>query len=114
MRISDWSSDVCSSDLADDVAADLVGRAHEAVAAARPLADYRRASGAPRGLADDRRTVADARACAARHARGAGLHPGAALSAAFRPGGAALPADRRRAPGETGTASCRESVCQYV
>src|SRR3546814_5472628 len=78
MGISDWSSDVCSSDLmaagrcaqrraddgrvrprhaADDVAADLVERTHEAVAAARPLADYRRAADPAGRAADDGRTA---------------------------------------------------------
>src|SRR3546814_10779179 len=70
---------------ADDAAADLVGRAPEAVAAARPLAARRRAADPPGRTADDGRAVADARAGAARHAGGAGLHAGAALSAAFRP-----------------------------
>src|SRR3546814_16073928 len=62
--------------VADDAATDLVVGSHEAVAAARPRADRRRAAGPARGPADDRRAVADARAGTARHAGGAGLYTG--------------------------------------
>src|SRR3546814_13338034 len=61
---------------ADDAAADLVGRAPEAVAAARPLAARRRAADPPGRTADAGRAVADARAGAARHAGSSAERPG--------------------------------------
>src|SRR5690606_41340145 len=58
---------------AGDAAADLVGAAHGPVAAAPGAAHLGRGADPGGGTADDRRTVADARAGAARRARGPGL-----------------------------------------
>src|SRR3546814_8062920 len=78
MRISDWSSDVCSSDLAAEF--HLFHRQLGVGAAVEPAAGQRRDAVAQRGF-DLRR----------RHAPGE-------------------PAPAR----QIGSASCRESVCQYV
>src|SRR5690606_20478846 len=83
----------------DDAATDLVGGTPEAVAAAWPLADCRGAADPRGGAADDRRTVADARAGAARHPGRAGLHARTALIAGFRRAAAVPAAALRRAPG---------------
>src|SRR3546814_18077971 len=90
MRISDWSSDVCSSDLTDD------GNpfAHQLL---RHLADAGAAAG--RVEVDEWRF----RIVVRHHAPGAGGH---------------LRVERRRLVGKKrhkiGRASCRERVCQYV
>src|SRR3546814_8887499 len=87
MRISDWSSDVCSSDLAEEIQLEAFDPA-------------------------DR----DAGITAQRHPEaGAGRGP-AVPSAVIRivladRGGRQAPADLRH---EIGRASCRERVCQYV
>src|SRR3546814_19856852 len=86
MRISDWSSDVCSSDLAV-----VALRIEFGVVAGIAV-------GSDEQIADLRRTVA------AGHAR------------VQRPCRGRLPAQRsfRRNVEEIGRASCRERVCQYV
>src|SRR3546814_6903529 len=105
MRISDWSSDVCSSDLAAAVdALDLPGPAHRAIAAV--------AAGEPGHAVD--------RLAALRHG-GAGCPccwllpcpPGAAQL--YWPTPMATRAQPKDATHEEiGRASCRERVCQYV
>src|SRR3546814_15673532 len=94
MRISDWSSDVCSSDLRADQrdAADAEARG----AAARPEGAARR----PAELARlDRPLLPGAARAGARQAR-LGPHAGG------------LPLARRQR--QIGRASCRGRVCQYV
>src|SRR3546814_20611599 len=95
MRISDWISDVCSSDLADLEESDPRDqpRAQQLAGAGRLARALRRGAAAPR----------PARAPADR----AGDHRGArAPSGGFPP--------RLRAPRqEIGRASCRDRVCQY-
>src|SRR3546814_4213815 len=85
MRISDWSSDVCSSDLDEEdcaggLARDLLRLRRDEPAddrvAAPPARNARAAGRAPARLADDDRGLADGH--------------------------------------EIGRASCRERVCQYV
>src|SRR3546814_17850650 len=90
MRISDWSSDVCSSDLCDDLRLDL-GGAFEDVEDAR-VAEH----------AGD--LVLLGVAVAAVHLqRVVGVGPGDARAQQFRHAGL----------DEIGRASCRERVCQY-
>src|SRR3546814_5288440 len=89
MRISDWSSDVCSSDL---------------VAALPDLADERR-----------RQVVAQPVAALGENLRLVG--PDLLVQLAqrrFLGGLAGVDAALRHLPDELGRASCRESVCQYV
>src|SRR3546814_2942268 len=93
MRISDWSSDVCSSDLAGAAAG--MGRA-----------ERRPAAGGHPALLGLRRALA---APAHRPVPARRLGPPAG-----QPG---VPADLRpavRTGDEIGRASCRERVCQYV
>src|SRR3546814_20773789 len=90
VRISDWSSDVCSSDLAENVAAG--GR------------DARVDRG--RGARAGRGEEADARS-RVRRAEPGGAVAARAQALARRHAGDA-------AQGEIGRASCRERVCQYV
>src|SRR3546814_3001870 len=93
MRISDWSSDVCSSDLVAALRARIGGVEEDAVA-----------------LIDDR---ALGRAALQRHAAGEvdAVRPGDVIGEDV---------DRHRrifgklARNEIGRASCRERVCQYV
>src|SRR3546814_19889632 len=88
MRISDWSSDVCSSDLADQIT-DL-RRAAQQGACWRDGAKScdRDRQGTPRGVATDERAAAADRALAQ--------------------------AGRETLQPENGRASCRERGCQYV
>src|SRR3546814_15745008 len=111
MRISDWSSDVCSSDLNE-------GRRRD-----RPAP--RRAAAFARGLADPAlvRRPADPPAPAARGALARACTDGALGALALS---LALPQEARRNAkqpsfragrmhaAEIGRASCRERVCQYV
>src|SRR3546814_3583156 len=90
MRISDWSSDVCSSDLQDRVVELDADRGEPAVHHRRPV----RAQ-APEHQADPLQ------------AGSAGRRAGEAYRGSL-PGG---PEGCRR---EIGRASCRERVCQYV
>src|SRR3546814_12052296 len=103
MRISDWSSDVCSSDLPEDVGGGVDQPVVEEIfdlLQAQPL-DIHRAA------ADEMAQPLDA-------LRGADQPAGAAdIDFAF-PGHrirSAIGAVRRE---EIGRASCRERVCQYV
>src|SRR3546814_14869362 len=98
MRISDWSSDVCSSDLADVVAAG--GRHDDRIGARRlDLAEHGGAlEAADVGAGDERggdRGVIGGRG---------GVH-------LLHRGGELF---RREAGGKIGSASCRERVCKYV
>src|SRR3546814_11931142 len=100
MRISDWSSDVCSSDLV------------------RQRGDAERLA-----LVDSEAPVA---AAVAPHQLGDLDRPAGSELPAAAPGGEVEPAHRRAPPGdrpvavgkmravEIGRASCRESVWQYV
>src|SRR3546814_3015569 len=90
MRISDWSSDVCSSDLAaqrhgTDEAAPLQRREHSQVG------EFGEQEGG-RGSDDQRRRREGRREGGAHHDRG----------------------ERPSQAEEIGRASCREGVCQYV
>src|SRR3546814_14288778 len=113
MRISDWSSDVCSSDLAEALG-DL-GLAFELEASGPALADdfpfdrtvvlYHCDRDVLLGQVEDgcREQGIDPRRLV--------LHAHLVLHAPFR-----LEADLRRRDGldEIGRTSCRESVCKYV
>src|SRR3546814_1106946 len=97
MRISDWSSDVCSSDLQSDAVA------HHRTTSPRTIVDAGRNCQATRvGI---------------RHDRSSRRWPlweridGKATSQNGRPGMAAHPDPGAR---QIGRASCRERVCQYV
>src|SRR3546814_9106086 len=92
MRISDWSSDVCSSDLDDDLAdIGFIGQQHD-----DPVDSRRRA--AMRRRAELERID---------HAGEIGVHILAAVS-----GDPERLVHNLRL--EIGRASCRERVCQYV
>src|SRR3546814_19672185 len=117
MRISDWSSDVCSSDLQRDREGDILA------AAAEPRV---REANAPRrdeaGQDFDRRLpIAGHFGDAVGDPRERGLERRRAIFALLaRPvvddAGAADPAKTvvERTRQEIGRASCRERVCQYV
>src|SRR3546814_16843211 len=85
MRISDWSSDVCSSDLSPPVGVDLLRQLHSVGRVHRPE------------RADRHRPELD----------GGGARAGAAA-------GDPRPAPGPAASVQIGRASCRERVCQYV
>src|SRR3546814_9466051 len=85
MRISDWSSDVCSSDLAIDDAAALDAQCLVLVVGGMPAGS--------RDLAGARAQVQDGIAAVLEHAKVAGVP---------------------LAIEQNGSASCRERVCQYV
>src|SRR3546814_14301669 len=118
MRISDWSSDVCSSDLEQPRAVPAADRA--AARGDGVDAQHRRADARARDdrlvvaleaagiMADVGRGAAHVEADQARLAQGCG----AADHAADAPRGAGE--DRIAAGEEIGRASSRESVCQYV
>src|SRR3546814_3080693 len=86
MRISDWSSDVCSSDLLDGVA--LVRR--------QAFADGGRIGAAAPVAGDELR------------------HQAEALGEALPQGREVAGLVHQHAVAEIGRASCRERVCQYV
>src|SRR3546814_7938391 len=92
MRISDWSSDVCSSDLLDALAD---GLHHFQIDAEQVVAAHPRLAGDPGGDDDD---------------VGAG-DVGIIIGAGDLRVKALNRADLRQ---EIGRASCRERVCQYV
>src|SRR3546814_16858382 len=102
MRISDWSSDVCSSDRADDLGLRRLGLQQEG---GKVLVREGMADGAEDLAAlflDDLGNVALQRVAE-------GL-----IGGEDEPGVAALPHDGLAgAVGENGRASCRERVCQY-
>src|SRR3546814_11408842 len=122
MRISDWSSDVCSSDLHQDQGDVRVGdRAEKARAPVRRRFDQCEIAGRELGLASPDRdrapvelgekigTVSGDEIDDILLARGVRGQAGCGLHGCFRP--------VRIAPselGELGSASCRERVCQYV
>src|SRR3546814_17215809 len=99
MRISDWSSDVCSSDLAPELAAPQVVRGFAEAVLATQLLDRQPGLGLTQE-ADD-------------------LLFGKALLHVQSPCSGELDSRSRRysKPGgrrQLGSASCRERVCQYV
>src|SRR3546814_1152730 len=99
MRISDWSSDVCSSDLAGRSAIDVgCGAGLLAEPLARMGAKVTGVDAAPENIA-----------AARDHAAGQGL-----AIAYFAGELGALPPATSRRRSEIGRASCRERVCQYV
>src|SRR3546814_6621790 len=96
MRISDWSSDVCSSDLAFDRIGDATS--HQLQAVVRIGLEL-----APGKAVADQRAVEQV----------------AGIIAGKRPAGAVGTLQARREAddqqrGKLGRASCRERVCQYV
>src|SRR3546814_11684685 len=99
MRISDWSSDVCSSDLVDDVQIGEIARRKQA-AVVEAIEQ-----GGVAALAFHRMFERDAMARPV-------AHP--VLEHEGRRGGVADRAEMRAGGGEIGRASWRESVGQYV
>src|SRR3546814_14278154 len=95
MRISDWSSDVCSSDLRQELREDLVGdaRAHEGVLMAVAVEDQQLVAVARRQLLQ------------AVEAEDVGVGEDAVVT----PGH-----EQHRRVDQNGRASCRERVCQCV
>src|SRR3546814_3469751 len=92
MRISDWSSDVCSSDLANPSAGDLLAKPHQKHRAANQRRHARDAED-------------PARIDYGRHAL--------SRAPAFEADGDTIALDGAQED-EIGRASCRERVCQYV
>src|SRR3546814_13524923 len=88
MRISDWSSDVCSSDLGD---AKPLTR-DQACPSGRRQIQVPPISAAARGMSDQ--------------GKGEAKRPSTALNAKA--------ASAARLPRQIGSATCRERVCQYV
>src|SRR3546814_19930245 len=106
MRISDWSSDVCSSDLPLDLEAlgleggdDALGRAVAVVEVQLVLGDL---AAAPAGVADDGRLAVLG---PAKRAALAAEVPGV--------GGGLSVAALGGLEGQIGKASCRERECQF-
>src|SRR3546814_15821969 len=112
MRISDWSSDVCSSDLVVDLwpcYADVWVHDH----AHEPRTSEVRRRRTPRvatlmGVADPRATGIP------RLRRSSGLSAQCAPGDRAFGGGIRGPTSRPRHMGQIGRASCRERVCPYV
>src|SRR3546814_17955918 len=118
MRISDWSSDVCSSDLGED------SRARKALDAALKAARVltgegwrqRVEEGRPEGAAEGFLALARRQV----YARAGGQEQGYSLEAPAHPpvegliAAARLLAEALLALCELGRASCRDNVCQYV
>src|SRR3546814_12168896 len=111
MRISDWSSDVCSSDLIA-ILSGLLGsdaKAYEYVAAQHPSG--KSASGAPilpNHLADARKNNLKAERASAV------LKWPAAARVSGLSQARCEPSQCSRTLAQIGRASCRERVCQYV
>src|SRR3546814_11659655 len=107
MRMSDWSSDVCSSDLTTSAAADVVDVGEGGIEHALVFVPQRQAPGAVEDvLAGGQKFVAEV-IVLGHQARGVAAerdHAGA---------GARGDVDGRLRL-EIGRASCRERVCQYV
>src|SRR3546814_11056104 len=111
MRISDWSSDVCSSDLADTpVAEALVEMSSKGMGMAIVLDDNRK----PVGIFTD----GDLRRLIARHGDIRPLSVSQGMSRdpkTIGPSALAVEAATQMDAGrQIGRASCRERVCQYV
>src|SRR3546814_20478065 len=100
MRISDWSSDVCSSDLA---LAQAVG---ESSPPDLPRAGDRIASGPSAAM------PAAVPITLFASAAGSGLTLGLVRGPRTRTGGRAAPSDTSRDDRKIGRASCRANVCQ--
>src|SRR3546814_20532117 len=98
MRISDWSSDVCSSD--------LVGAEQHRRAIGRALDDGRgRRQVLPEnGVGGQKR---------GENGAGGGNETHEAAQPSSRCSSQAIPTIHTIPPGENGRASCRERVCQY-
>src|SRR3546814_11239012 len=100
MRISDWSSDVCSSDLQPESASALAAacqRYCDSPAFAKSMADRARTDACSRFGED-----AHARQIMAIYDRMLSRNPASAVE------------HRQLTRGAIGSASCREGVCQYV
>src|SRR3546814_14827763 len=111
MRISDWSSDVCSSDLlADEVGADVGGLGEDAAAEAREDRDQRSAEGERDERVDDGAVVT-----ANRKTTRTGQIPEEDRDREQREARHQHTGDRAGAErhGQIGRASWRERVCQY-
>src|SRR3546814_15867872 len=93
MRISDWSSDVCSSNLARLAATRRIEHRAVEAHALRPARRHRRLAALEVGVLSEQQ-----------------LH-GSAYRFQFSQSGTGRPFSRRK---EIVRASCRESVCQYV
>src|SRR3546814_10146759 len=121
MRISDWSSDVCSSDLPDEARIDPRGAAGDrAVAAARGRRQHRIAEQKDIGRID-LKAAGGGIAGAARAPRSAAIVASRLSADARRVVGELCARGKREAIAgdeielpEIGRASCRERVCQYV
>src|SRR3546814_13395931 len=110
MRISDWSSDVCSSDLcpARQLSLALVGR--HRIEHALDVLSVREQSGAVHPIA----TVADHRLESLRLITELILRTLTAAIEIFGQQHDGIARDIRFAAKQIGRASCRERVCQYV
>src|SRR3546814_13598193 len=102
MRISDWSSDVCSSDLLAQPR--LEARPRPEQPEARPHLEHDRA----------RPLRADLRAVAVRPRGEEALPAHIGGGVVLDPRHVGQPGMRGRQPPEIGRASCRERVCTYV
>src|SRR3546814_16152619 len=102
MRISDWSSDVCSSDLVPPIGA---------AGAARDLGHVVQAEREQHGLLEPLVDAPAARAIGLGNTRRAGIELRQRLIARLTHRPLGLAADRIA---EIGRATCRERVCQYV
>src|SRR3546814_12644481 len=106
MRISDWSSDVCSSDLAVRVALDEVrARYGNRIASVIHLAAYYDISGDPNPLYDQVTVQGTRRLIDGLQSFEVEQFVFASTMLVHKP---------TATPDEIGTASCRESVCQYL
>src|SRR3546814_14982276 len=117
MRMSDWSSDVCSSDLLDDLIRRPLGHLHEGEAVddldGTDLASLHArlaGDGPDQVLGADPGDAPGAHEQPGHPVR-AGAGPGRLATGGWAPAAGSAVVGRRL---ELGRASCRERVCQYV
>src|SRR3546814_20870543 len=110
MRISDWSSDVCSSDLNEAI---------KAAARLAPCPSWRKAMPKPLILWFEEIAIADVPAVGGKNASLGEMTAALSQKGVKVPSGFATTAEAYRAfvhdnQLEIGRASCRDRVCQYV
>src|SRR3546814_13636963 len=109
MRISDWSSDVCSSDLQIGIFVGIAEPLRVEHRGAQRIADILRRAGEQRGIEDARQDRVDANLLAAQVARD---RQGHADDAALRRGVGGLRSEERRG-GKECVSTCRSRWSPY-
>src|SRR3546814_14566332 len=116
MRISDWSSDVCSSDFELAGAGNVVANAAKAAVGREEFAPSQAFDEGQAQFDRQQSSFAKNHGALSATSTGAGIIGGVLLPAARVVKGAGTGARliNNAATGEIGRASCRERVCQYV